>query len=43
MEDDLEAQLMQQIAKVRQLCAEKEQREWEAKQKVEREVKERAT
>ena len=43
MEDDLEAQLMQQLAKVWRLRAEKEQREQEARQKAEREVKEKAT
>ena len=36
MEDDLEAQLVQQLA-------EKERREWEARLKVEREAKEKAT
>ena len=43
MEDDLEAQLVQQLTKVRWLHAEKEQREWEARLKAEREVKEKAT
>ena len=41
MEDDLEAQLVQQLAKVQWLRAEKEQREWEARQKAEREAQER--
>ena len=36
MEDDLEAQLVQQLA-------EKEQREWEARLKVEHEAQEKAT
>ena len=42
MEDDLEAQLMQQLAEVWQLRAEKERREREARQKAERKVKEKA-
>ena len=42
MEDDLEAQLMQQLAEVRQLHAEKERREREARLKAEREAKEKA-
>ena len=43
MEDDLEAQLVQQLAKVRQLRAEKERREREARLKAEHEAKEKAT
>ena len=43
MEDDLEAQLVQQLAEVRQLCAKKERREREARQKAEQEAKEKAT
>ena len=43
MEDNLEAQLVQQLAKVRWLCAEKERREREARLKAEREAKEKAT
>ena len=42
MEDDLEAQLVQQLAEVRRLHAEKERREREARLKVEREAKEKA-
>ena len=42
MEDDLEAQLVQQLAEVRRLCAEKEWREREARLKAEREAKEKA-
>ena len=42
MEDDLEAQLMQQLAEVWQLHNEKERREQEAKLKAEREAKEKA-
>ena len=42
MEDDLEAQLVQQLAEVRRLCAKKERREREARLKVEREAKEKA-
>ena len=41
MEDDLEAQLVQQLAEVRRLRAEKERREWEARLKAEREAKEK--
>ena len=41
MEDDLEAQLVQQLAEVRRLHAKKERREWEAKLKAEREAKEK--
>ena len=43
MEEDLEAQLVQQLAEVRWLRAEKEWRERQAKQKVECEGKEKAT
>ena len=42
MEDDLEAQPVQQLAEVWQLCAEKERREREVRLKVEREAKEKA-
>ena len=42
MEDDLEAQLVQQLAEVWRLHAEKERREWEARLKAEREAKEKA-
>ena len=42
MEDDLEAQLVQQLAEVRRLRAEKERREREARLKAEREAKEKA-
>ena len=42
MEDNLEAQLMQQLTEVRQLRAEKERREREVKLKAEREAKEKA-
>ena len=42
MEGDLEAQLVQQLAKVWWLPAEKEQREWEARLKAEREAQEKA-
>ena len=42
MEDDLEAQLMQQLAEVWRLRAEKERREREARLKAEREAKEKA-
>ena len=42
MENDLEAQLVQQLAKVRQLRAEKERREQEARQKAAHKVKEKA-
>ena len=42
MENDLETQLVQQLTEVRQLHMEKEQREWEARLKAEREVKEKA-
>ena len=42
MEDDLEAQLVQQLAKVWRLRAEKERREREARLKAEREAKEKA-
>ena len=42
MEDDLEAQLMQQLTEVRRLRAEKEWREREARLKAEREAKEKA-
>ena len=42
MEDDLEAQLVQQLAEVQRLCAEKERREREARLKAEREAKEKA-
>ena len=41
MEDDLEAQLVQQLAKVRQLSAEKERREHKANEKAVREAQER--
>ena len=41
MEDDLEAQLMQQLAEVRRLHSKKERREREAKEKAVREVRER--
>ena len=37
----MEAQLVQQLAEVRRLRAEKEQREWEVKLKAEREAQER--
>ena len=43
MEDDLEAQLVQQLAEVRRLCAKKERREREVRLKVEREAQEKAT
>ena len=42
MEDDLEAQLVQQLAEVQQLRAKKERREREVRQKAEREAKEKA-
>ena len=42
MEDDLEPQLVQQLAEVRRLRAEKERREREARLKAEREAKEKA-
>ena len=42
MEDDLEAQLVQQLTGVWQLRAEKEQREREVRLKAEREAKEKA-
>ena len=42
MEDDLEAQLVQQLAEVWLLHAKKEWREREARLKVEREAKEKA-
>ena len=42
MEDDMEAQLLQQLAEVRRLRAEKERREWEARLKVEHEAQEKA-
>ena len=42
MEDDLEAQLVQQLAKVWWLCAKKERREREVRQKAEHEAKEKA-
>ena len=42
MEDDLEAQLVQQLTEVRRLHAEKERREREAKLKAEREAQEKA-
>ena len=42
MEDDLDAQLKQQMAKLWRLQVEKVQREWEVREKVEHEVKEKA-
>ena len=42
MEDDLKAQLMQQLTEVQWLHTEKERREWEARLKAEHEVKEKA-
>ena len=42
MEDDIEAQLVQQLAEVQRLCAKKERREREVKLKAEHEARERA-